>query len=292
MQRRVFNCATIRVVNTTDISGTATADEVNRSLRTRKGRSLGRITFSTLLGPLMAAGLFVALAPMPVRADSAETAALQAQVTSLQATVSALQGQVNTQQGQINTLQKQLTMAKSVLALAPYVAVTLDSINAVIGPNIIFTGANIHIRSGSGLTNDGGGTLTGLGNLIIGYNEVPDGLSLGDRGGAHNLVIGSFNKFTQFAFGGLVAGEINTISAESASVSGGLNNTASGPMPASSAALPTPPSATTTASAAASTTPPSATTPASPAVLPTPPTAPMPASPAALATLQVGFKPS
>jgi peptidoglycan hydrolase CwlO-like protein len=127
MHERELNCATIGVANNRDMSGMATANEVNRSLRTRKGRSLGRITFSTLLGPLMAAGLFVALAPMPVRADSAETTALQAQVTSLQATVSALQGQVNTQQGQINTLQKQLTMAKSVLALAPYVAVTLDS---------------------------------------------------------------------------------------------------------------------------------------------------------------------
>src|SRR5205823_4276431 len=99
----------------------------------------------------------------------------------------------------------------------------------VIGPNITFKGANIHIVSGSGRTDDNGNP-TGLGNLIIGYDEdpknsltgdssdgipinaapgVPSPLSPGDRGGSHNLVIGGGNRFTQAAFGGFVAGERN-----------------------------------------------------------------------------------
>jgi len=105
---------------------------------------------------------------------------------------------------------------------------------SVIGPNIIFSGANIHIDSASGSTDDNGNR-TGLGNLIIGYDEAPGSqpltgfpLNPGDRGGSHNLVIGRFNRFTQAAFGGLVAGEVNTISNVSASVTGGDQNAATG----------------------------------------------------------------
>ena len=46
-------------------------------------------------------------------------------------------------------------------------------------------------------------------------------LNTGDRGGSHNLVIGSGHRFTMAAFGGLLAGELNTISNLGASVSGG-----------------------------------------------------------------------
>jgi hypothetical protein len=49
-----------------------------------------------------------------------------------------------------------------------------------------------------------------------------------EHGPINILVIGRFNSFTNAAFGGLVAGEANTISAEAASVSGGADNTASG----------------------------------------------------------------
>lgn len=88
--------------------------------------------------------------------------------------------------------------------------------------------------SGSGSTADNGNP-TGLGNLIIGYDEDPTlpisnpsnpPLGPGDRGGSHNLVIGSFNRFTQVAFGGFVAGERNIIEGTGASVLGGFHNTA------------------------------------------------------------------
>jgi len=96
-------------------------------------------------------------------------------------------------------------------------------------PHIIFSGANLHIVSGSGATNDNGNH-TGLGNLIIGYDEDPAQagfpLNPGDRGGSHNVVIGVRHRFTQAAFGGLVAGEGNTISNTAASVSGVQNHTA------------------------------------------------------------------
>jgi len=266
MQESEFNRATFEVAGSMDISGRATADESNRGFRTGKGRRLWRIASLTFLGFLTVAGLFFAVTPLPVRADNdedsghgrkdndkeirAEITALRAQVSSLQATVSTLQDQVNSLQTSNTTLQTQLAAVQSnhALLLGPFVNVDPNPEIGVIGPNIIFSGANIHIVSGSGSTDDGmlnnpnatlRGTLRGLGNLIIGYDEdpgkgpggpeaPPPTLGPGDRSGSHNLVIGRWNRFTKAAFGGLVAGERNVISNEGASVSGGVVNTASG----------------------------------------------------------------
>ncbi len=87
--------------------------------------------------------------------------------------------------------------------------------------DIFITGANLHIRNGTGATN---GTLNGLGNLIIGYNE--DGGPANDRSGSHNLVVGMEHTYTSLA--GLVAGYSNTISGPHASVNGGRNNRSTG----------------------------------------------------------------
>jgi hypothetical protein len=97
---------------------------------------------------------------------------------------------------------------------------------------VVFSGANVYIQSGSGYTDDntsgwygdGSGTLTGLGNLIIGYNAELDGSF--ERTGSHNLVVGDDHSWT--SYGGLVVGYQNTIAAAYASVSGGYYNTANG----------------------------------------------------------------
>jgi hypothetical protein len=249
MQERELNCATIGVANDRGMSGRATAEKIKRGLRTAKGRKrLGRACLTDLLS-LTVAGLFVASAPMPAIAGEdeggghKETAALEAKVASLEAAVSALQDQVT-------TLQTQLTAVQSnpALALGPFVSVDPNPEIGVVGPHITFKGANIHIISGSGRTDDNGNP-TGLGNLIIGYDEdpinsltgdssgglpvmmpagFPSPLSPGDRGGSHNLVIGGGNRFTQAAFGGFVVGARNTIESFGASVSGGFNSSASG----------------------------------------------------------------
>jgi FtsZ-binding cell division protein ZapB len=264
MQERELNCATIGVANRTDISARATAEETSRASQMGKGRSFGRIASLTILRSLIAVGFVVALAPMPAQADEEERGrdkkfeALEAKVESLQATVSALESQIDTLQAgntalqneikslktSNTTLQTQLAAVQSnhALLLGPFVNVDPNPEIGVIGPNIIFSGANIHIVSGSGRTDDNGiyGTPTGLGNLIIGYDEDPgtyvdsspfDNLPLsplkpGDRGGSHNLVIGAANRFTQAAFSGLVVGTANTINGYGASVSGGVGNTA------------------------------------------------------------------
>ena len=144
------------------------------------------------------------LNPARAEAQSPTVKQLLARVAALEATVAALQAKL------------------------ACVSVDDNPINGLAGPQFIFEGCNVHVRSGSGATDDGG-TLTGLGNLVIGYNEprlTRDGPDETGRTGSHNLIVGREHKYS--SFGGFVAGMRNTVSGEEASVSGGSFNTASG----------------------------------------------------------------
>jgi hypothetical protein len=146
---------------------------------------------------------------------------LQTEITELKAVVVALRQQVVT----INS--------SSVMALVPFVTVDPNPELGVIGPNIVFHGANIHVESGSGATDDNG-NITGLGNLIIGYNEAVSTPgtytyypSVNYRYGSHNLIVGRYNTWGSTslpAFGGFVAGERNSIFGEAQSILGGTSN--------------------------------------------------------------------
>jgi hypothetical protein len=175
---------------------------------------------------------------------------MQAQLIDLQNKVAALttsnaslltqlQGAINEislLQGRISALEANPSGGGggSLASLAQYVTVDPNAINGVKGPHVIFTGVNVHVRSGSGRTDDNG-TPTGLGNLILGYNEgptpsgpVPGGPDFTGamRSGSHNLVGGVQNAFS--SVGGFVFGRANWISAQYATVSGGLNNMSAG----------------------------------------------------------------
>ena len=117
-----------------------------------------------------------------------------------------------------------LVKANPALALGPYVAVDPNPENGLAGPHVIFYGANVHIESGSGQTVD----TTGLGNLVIGYDEDSFNPAVIDanRSGSHNLVVGRQNMFTASA--GIVAGQANFISSVFATVTGGQCNAAGG----------------------------------------------------------------
>lgn len=104
-----------------------------------------------------------------------------------------------------------------VYKLNSFVSVDTNTINGLAGPHVIFTGANFHIRNGTGNTF----TTTGKGNLIVGYNET----SSDTRTGSHNVAIGPYHTYT--SFGGLIAGQDNNAVAPSVSVTGGFGNTAS-----------------------------------------------------------------
>lgn len=116
------------------------------------------------------------------------------------------------------------------------------------GQTVRFTGVNIQIVSGSGHTE---AAPNGMGNLIIGYNELrgepdqcdetqspscdyPEGGCPGDscnycscwnaRWGSHNIIVGRGNNYE--SSGGLVIGRFNTISGLYSTVTGGEGNSA------------------------------------------------------------------
>jgi hypothetical protein len=168
----------------------------------------------TVLSTLTLGLIALMLAP-PASAQPADVKKLEAEVATLQGQVAALQTTING----VN--------AKNAFALGQFVTVdTTDTINGLAAPHIIFTGANLHVRDGSGATDDGGGTLTGLGNLVIGYDEPPASPPAGYRGGVHDLVVGPHHTFN--SFGGFVAGDTNAVEGPSATVSGGRANAATG----------------------------------------------------------------
>jgi hypothetical protein len=159
-------------------------------------------------------------------------------LASLQADITSLQVLVTAQQAQITALKN-----STVQALAPYVSVSQATQNGVAGPNITFTGANIHIVDGTNQTNFTNGT----GNLLIGYDELPTAqagyspLPAGGRSGSHNPIVGKYHSFpvgcgnvivgegnTAKYSAEFVAGQGNIASGVYASVLGGFENTASG----------------------------------------------------------------
>jgi hypothetical protein len=143
----------------------------------------------------------------------------------------ALQVALNAAKADISTMSvKVVALDKKAVDIVPDLAkyLKIDTTNVVGGvtkPDILFTGVNVHVRSGSGATSDNG-TLTGLGNLIIGYNENTYPTPTLTRTGSHNVVGGSMHSYS--SYGGMVFGAENTISGPYATVLSGNKNIAIG----------------------------------------------------------------
>jgi hypothetical protein len=169
----------------------------------------------TLASPAMAQG--VSAASKSCKPSSTKGNCLLALITTLQGQVASLQTALTAANSQITTLQ-----GNKALALGPFVTVDAGAENGLKGPNVIIKGANVHIESGSGTTSDS----TGLGNLVIGYDEDSIAASTIDpnRSGSHNLVVGPQHQFT--ASGGVVFGFGNFASSDGASITGGDCNSA------------------------------------------------------------------
>jgi len=141
-----------------------------------------------------------------------QVAALEQEILDLQNLVQSLQTQVAAL-GAVDVAELENDIDQIQLTLS---CVSYDPV----GHDFIIDGCNVHVRDGTGAT----ASTTGLGNLIIGYNESRGVGS--DRTGSHNLVVGQQQNYNRY--GGLVAGFANNISGPYATVSGGRNNTASG----------------------------------------------------------------
>jgi hypothetical protein len=105
---------------------------------------------------------------------------------------------------------------ETLLAVLPYVKFVKEGVDKK--PTIKFSGANVQVVSGAAKETE----INGLGNLVVGNDEEP-----GAQTGSGNLVVGTV-KQTFTSYGGFLAGWHNTVSAGSASVSGGEFGVASG----------------------------------------------------------------
>lgn len=153
---------------------------------------------------------------------------LQTEVDNLKSALATANGQLSVLDGRLKALEtgggSGGGTSPALTELAKYVTVNPGVVNGLKGPHVIFHHANVHVQSGSGTTADAPG-LTGLGNLIVGYNEMP--ITQGwSRGGSHNLVVGPSHTFT--SAGGVVFGNRNLISGQYATALGGVQNTAQG----------------------------------------------------------------
>ncbi len=152
-----------------------------------------------------------------VEALKTDLVALQTSGSTQSEDIAALQASDATQSTQISFLET------DVLALDRNKQGVIACLSQK-GNEVFFRGCNVNVQSGSGTTD---GSLNGLGNLIVGYNEnvaMPPSPKA-KRTGSHNFVIGQNHEYT--SYGGLVAGLRSTVSGANASVSGGLRNKAS-----------------------------------------------------------------
>lgn len=156
----------------------------------------------------------------------ASIAALQTANSTINSTLAALQASEAADAAAISALQTSLQSVLASIAglnsVTQYFSVGTDIDG---NPALFVTACNMWIQDGSGSSNDGGGNLTGLGNLIIGYNET--GNPNGDfRAGSHNLILGTANSYA--TWGGAVFGYENAITGVNAVVSGGFGNIVDG----------------------------------------------------------------
>jgi hypothetical protein len=165
-------------------------------------------------------GSFEALQAKVVSLETSLNALLSADTTIL-TNLQAAQAQISALQAKVVTLESKPTSGGGLPDLDKYVSIHTSPINGVNGPHIIFKGVNVHVQSGSGATVD----TTGLGNLIIGYNETDPAVGL-IRTGSHNLVSGEMNSFSSSS--GLVFGLRNSIRGQHATILSGERNVASG----------------------------------------------------------------
>jgi hypothetical protein len=172
------------------------------------------------LGGVTQATLDAAIASEAAARAAADTAEANTRATA----DSALEGQIANEAAArqaladvVADLGESVAPLASLAPLAPlatYVSVETGAINGLAGPHVIFTGANVHVRSGSGDSL----IKNGRGNLIVGYNELYYTDSA-ERGGSHNVVIGLGHRYDFET--GLVAGYVNRLGQQATSVTGG-----------------------------------------------------------------------
>ncbi len=155
---------------------------------------------------------------------------LEKRISKLEEKILAQQKQLQEAYNTISKLKAELNSLNADLgtfrSLKGYVRLVPGTMEGVRGPNLILEGVNVHIRNKKSSTT----MVDGLGNLIVGYNEIRDEAGLFYppplRNGSHNLIVGSGHSYS--SAGGFVTGYRNTIGNSFSTVTGGFLNVANG----------------------------------------------------------------
>jgi hypothetical protein len=124
-------------------------------------------------------------------------------------------------QGPEGTSKLSAAEASQLRSMLPYVHLVSSGIGGK--ATIQFTGVNVQIVNGTGVTS----TTNGSGNLIIGYGETSGGSATpGAQSGSHDLILGEKQTYT--SYGDLLAGNDNRVLAPYASITGGETNLVEG----------------------------------------------------------------
>ena len=137
---------------------------------------------------------------------------LEARLSELEDLTAAQDEVIAAQDEELAALQDELEahglVIDEVAPLLDYLVVDTET------NDVIIEGANFNVRNGAPHL----GTVNGLGNLVIGYNDVLDGTTV-ERTGSHNLVIGSFHSYTSYSC--LIHGVYNSVNAPNAATISG-----------------------------------------------------------------------
>jgi hypothetical protein len=169
--------------------------------------------------------LFTLISPIVSFGQSLEkrVSKLEAKILAQQKQLEEAYNTISKLQAELNSLDADLGTFRNLKGSVRLVPGTMDGVR---GPNLIFEGVNVHIRNKRSSTT----MVDGLGNLIIGHNEIGDEAGLFYppplRSGSHNLIVGSGHAYS--SAGGFVAGYRNTIGNSFSTVSGGFLNVAKG----------------------------------------------------------------
>ncbi len=137
---------------------------------------------------------------------------LQVDIDTNAAAVVSNASDISTNTSDLSSLETEVDAFVGLEDLATYLTVDTSD------DSVVFTGANVYVQSGSGSTN---GTVNGLGNLIVGYDE-DDGSD--DKSGSHNLIVGMYHSYSEHES---IIGGYNNESAGVRHILGGRSNSAS-----------------------------------------------------------------
>ncbi|WP_310447969.1 hypothetical protein [Thiobacillus sp.] len=199
--------------------------------------------YSRLMLKALVGALLLAHAATATSAERLSLTSLKAEIDSLNTTLTAAQATITQQGAALATAQSTINQqAAAITALQASVNTGVADAKTYcdnkvapvadklvhfsrIGTDVYITGANLHLRNGKGASFAAG--VNGLGNLIIGYNELRSGAGVvNTRTGSHNLIMGLQNNYS--SAGAIIAGSNNISTNYMASVYGGTGNTAGG----------------------------------------------------------------